>query len=254
MAQHHHLAAAPWTRRRAQGSCCTLGQPPASAGNPSSTALTVTTTCHPRPCPGTHRSPARREHPFPHLPLLRSWPCQRLPFPPWSTPPHTCLPRAESAAPPPRLIGSGPYKGLSLTPQPCHALSYCHLLWAWLYPNCPSREEAPLLGPTLVSPSLPQASATSLEPLLRCEPSRSPGTGPSPTSPCLSRLPSLCPHPSRPFPSGPALVACPPLGAGSGLSPLPAPSLLPSGSHNALPRDLLPWGALTCHCVSSQAC
>lgn len=60
----HRPAAAPWTRRRAQALCCTLGRPPASAVNPSSTAQTATMTCHPRPCPGTHRSPARREHPL----------------------------------------------------------------------------------------------------------------------------------------------------------------------------------------------
>lgn len=64
MGLRHRLAAAPWTRRRAQALCCTLGRPPASAVNPSSTAQTATTTCHPRPCPGTHRSPVRREHPL----------------------------------------------------------------------------------------------------------------------------------------------------------------------------------------------
>lgn len=62
MGPHHHPAAAPWTRRRARALCCTLGWPPASVVSLSSTAQTATMTCRPRPCPGTRRSPARREH------------------------------------------------------------------------------------------------------------------------------------------------------------------------------------------------
>ena len=65
MDRHRRQAAARWTRRRARASCYMPGRPPASAGSPSSTARTATMTCHPRPCPGTRRSPARREHPPP---------------------------------------------------------------------------------------------------------------------------------------------------------------------------------------------
>lgn len=68
MGQHRPLAAAPWTRRRAQGLCCMPGQPPASAENPSSIAQTATMTCHRRLCPGTHPSPAKREHTLPYSP------------------------------------------------------------------------------------------------------------------------------------------------------------------------------------------
>lgn len=57
--------AARWTRRPAppRGWCCT---PPsrgtASAGSPSSTAQTATTTCHQRRCPGTPLSRANSKH------------------------------------------------------------------------------------------------------------------------------------------------------------------------------------------------
>lgn len=58
-------AAARWTRRPAppQGWCCTppsLGT--ASAGSPSSTAQTATTTCRQRRCPGTPLSQANSKH------------------------------------------------------------------------------------------------------------------------------------------------------------------------------------------------
>lgn len=68
MGQHRPLAAAPWTHRRAPVLCYMLGQPPASAESPSSIVQTATMTCHPRLCPETHLSPAKREQTLPYSP------------------------------------------------------------------------------------------------------------------------------------------------------------------------------------------
>lgn len=68
MGQHRPLAAALWTHRRAPVLCYMLGQPPASAESPSSIVQTATMTCHPRLCPETHQSPAKREQTLPYSP------------------------------------------------------------------------------------------------------------------------------------------------------------------------------------------
>lgn len=57
--------AARWTRRPAprQDSCCTpRSRATASAGSPSSTGPTATTTCRQRPCPGTLLSQVNSKH------------------------------------------------------------------------------------------------------------------------------------------------------------------------------------------------
>ena len=55
-------AAVPWIRRRVLGWCCTLLSPRASAGSPSCTARTPTTTRPPKPCHATPPSTVRGKH------------------------------------------------------------------------------------------------------------------------------------------------------------------------------------------------
>lgn len=55
-------AAVPWIRRRVLGWCSTLLSPRASAGSPSCTAPTQTTTRRPKPCHATPPSTVRGEH------------------------------------------------------------------------------------------------------------------------------------------------------------------------------------------------
>lgn len=144
MGQRRPPAAAPWTHRRAPASCCTPGRPLASAASPSCTARTATMTCRPRPCPGTRRSPARREHPLPTRQLLQAWP--------------------SAAALPSREGGTSQPPPTPRSPRPAHQLSQAQRP-QWPPQRAASRGPQPLstqaLGaPAMRTPDLPLSFTT----------------------------------------------------------------------------------------------